>query len=929
MASLDIVALDVPIILAYFWPSTFVTFYVPPIPFYLGDGSLNTRNTKSANREDRKTTNATRIDPNDDLRDYNTAVAMWLSRYSYDNYAECDDVFVVPSSNSPSSSSSSTTGASPLPSAPQALALSLGPIRISLGISVPIVWLANMACDFRGACERRTADFYDDDDDDNEEVAEYKQRIEERVPMRFDSKEQLRFKVLQLAYTKARRGNDVDVAEEESVLVLSPRMIVTSRACRRTMRDTLVRYLETNIASLNMESPHPACRPRPRDAQDGDVIGGGHSTTLRTSMVASTSTSITTTTTVTETTTTRGAGKKNAKAKGGKKKKGKKRQQQQQHGRPMSEATIRSTAPYDVRHQCEAKGRDIGDYGEGGQGHEHEQHVEGNNTDGVYTWCCDYCRVAMFPTYQMATDHERTCPVYLKMKEKEELEFILNDICATNSETASNATRGGRGGGGGMNTNTRKGKTNSKKNEYEDNMTMTRAGEGVDKSGDKSLSIIDDDRGSTSDSADSSSSSSSPSTTITRDDGGHSPNEPQESVQIEDDDEEEWTHLPPKQTRKKSYLSLGVVMAKVAGGKCNDGNQTYAASPLDDLPTVTPARTIAPTTGEYNVSSNGKENSVRSRNKSNIPDVTPAFLARAITAPALSAKYGRALSVASPASTKDDVKMTTTEEKVSDQLPHNIITTSQTERNIAQKKLPVMKSSTIDYDDRVNDTALPQPDHDDDQSSTYMDKPMASIISTLSQKSYATAVSTAAVAEAAASPADDVTTSSLLLRVSSLTSENEMLTARNHLLLKHNEALLGKLAEAKRQSIEAVQHVHLKAYIAETARSAAEDRASRLESILLGLASDITFDELVRREIQDAISGNSSLHMSPVQSINIDTATRTRGRVSAGSASMTQDAPSEYFPHSSATDGTTNPSPPRFERILSRLRRGDHAFQMS
>ncbi|KAL3809011.1 hypothetical protein ACHAXA_000291 [Cyclostephanos tholiformis] len=267
--------------------------------------------------------------------------------------------------------------------------------------------------------------------------------------------------------------------------------------------------------------------------------------------------------------------------------------------------------------------------------------------------------------------------------------------------------------------------------------------------------------------------------------------------------------------------------------------------------------------------------------------------------------------------------MTTKQDEVPDQSAHNTIIISLTERNIAQKNMTVMKSSTIDYDDRVNDTALPQPYYDGDQSSTFVDKPTASIISTLPKNLPATALSTATAA-AESHRSDDITTSSLLYQVSSLTSENETLTAQNNLLIKENEALLAKIAEAKRQSIEAVQHVHLKAYIAETARNAAEDRATRLENILLDLVSNVTVDQVLRREIQDAMSGNSSSPTSPVQSINSDTM-RTRARASARGAPMPPDAPAEYFSHSSAADKATNPSPPKFERIFSRLRRGDHA----
>ena len=35
-------------------------------------------------------------------------------------------------------------------------------------------------------------------------------------------------------------------------------------------------------------------------------------------------------------------------------------------------------------------------------------------------WCCDYCGVAIFPTYEDACQHEKGCFVYLKLKETED-----------------------------------------------------------------------------------------------------------------------------------------------------------------------------------------------------------------------------------------------------------------------------------------------------------------------------------------------------------------------------------------------------------------------------------------------------------------------------------------------------------------------------
>ena len=77
---------------------------------------------------------------NYDLRSHDRALASWLARYSYGD-ADAD------SAGRPAL----------LPPAPPALACAfrLGPVRKSLGITIPLVWLANLSCDFRGAYERR------------------------------------------------------------------------------------------------------------------------------------------------------------------------------------------------------------------------------------------------------------------------------------------------------------------------------------------------------------------------------------------------------------------------------------------------------------------------------------------------------------------------------------------------------------------------------------------------------------------------------------------------------------------------------------------------------------------------------------------------------------------------------------------------------
>jgi hypothetical protein len=283
----------------------------------------------------------------------------------------------------------------------------------------------------------------------------------------------------------------------------------------------------------------------------------------------------------------------------------------------------------------------------------------------------------------------------------------------------------------------------------------------------------------------------------------------------------------------------------------------------------------------------------------------------------LSAKYEPKWNVANApsASTKDVEKTTKEPEEVFNEPTPNFIIPSLTESDLAQKKMVVMKSSTIDYDHRVHATALPQTDHDADQSSLNISpvpahepgKPTGPTMSPILHPNSHAAETTGACSAttSAASEArrvDDVVTSSLLLRVSSLTSENEMLTARNTLLIEQNEALLAKIAEAKRQSVEAVQQVHLKAYIAETARSAAVDRATRLENLLVDLVTDIVVEEVVRQEVQDAIAGiAASVAAESAIPYVANWNTRVRKKQAqvveqAGSATLFRDVPPGYFP---------------------------------
>ena len=144
----------------------------------------------------------------------------------------------------------------------------------------------------------------------------------------------------------------------------------------------------------------------------------------------------------------------------------------------------------------------------------------------------------------------------------------------------------------------------------------------------------------------------------------------------------------------------------------------------------------------------------------------------------------------------------------------------------------IVKSSVIDYEDRVNDTALPQLDSNAD-------------ISPISHEPG----SGVNAAEVGPGPS----------RLESLTSQNNLLMQQNKSLLAEIDTLREKLAASKQQSVEAVQRVQLKAYIADTARAAAEEKAAKLEHLLTNAVSDIVVEGVIRQEIEEAISSTVSI----------------------------------------------------------------------
>jgi hypothetical protein len=163
-----------------------------------------------------------------------------------------------------------------------------------------------------------------------------------------------------------------------------------------------------------------------------------------------------------------------------------------------------------------------------------------------------------------------------------------------------------------------------------------------------------------------------------------------------------------------------------------------------------------------------------------------------------------------------------------------------------------MKTPMIDYENRVNDTALPEPCHIHDR------EPDDHIVPTLIYEN----------AKDISEPTKDDDAASSL-RLSSITYQNKILSAQNNFLTQQNQTLLVsneelqcQLAAVKRQTVEGIQQVQLKAYIAETALCAARDRASVIEDLLVDIVSDIAANELAEREIREAIATYSSMMMA-------------------------------------------------------------------
>jgi len=173
-------------------------------------------------------------------------------------------------------------------------------------------------------------------------------------------------------------------------------------------------------------------------------------------------------------------------------------------------------------------------------------------------------------------------------------------------------------------------------------------------------------------------------------------------------------------------------------------------------------------------------------------------------------------------------------------------TSSFSEKALAQ----MMKPLTINYEDRVNETALPSPHPSPNNAA------QTSILPPLEHDLVQSASEGPATSSPPPTLPQDLSSGATVeaipscLSISSLTSKNEILAAANTFLVAENEAIRNQLAIFKQQSVEALQRVQLKAYIAETARDNAEERASRLEEKLANALAEMAQREVARPEAE-------------------------------------------------------------------------------
>jgi hypothetical protein len=247
----------------------------------------------------------------------------------------------------------------------------------------------------------------------------------------------------------------------------------------------------------------------------------------------------------------------------------------------------------------------------------------------------------------------------------------------------------------------------------------------------------------------------------------------------------------------------------------------------------------------------------------------------------------------------------------------------------------VMKTSTIDYGDRVNDTALPHPPGIRQQSpivaqSSLEQSPDLFILQEsssstapphvspppniqVSQSQLMSNTTTTTTTPIRSPSASQAISPSVVSRLSTLTAENEVLIAKNNFLESDNqslraevEALRNQMAMERQSAVEALQRVQLKSYIADTARDAAEERATWLEAVLVDAVAEMTTREVVRAETNEAIKAVSYSVVQERAIASLEPPPSFNMRQQMQSPPMSVLPPSDLGDHSPLDQGSSN-----------------------
>lgn len=525
-----------------------------------------------------------------------------------------------------------------------------------------------------------------------------------------------------------------------------------------------------------------------------------------------------------------------------------------------------------------------------------------------YAWCCDYCKTATFPTFAEAALHEAECPVYLAMEEKkiedaaeeewlkqnsenyeqteEErkkvLEKIKNDdekkrkkkmvealinyddyvdddvlddedkaiddiIC--NDDLNSNEEEKGKEEETKPAAQTASDSTNNNDDDDDDNDDDSSTDSTDDESEDDIgyEQFVKENRGET---------SSVYSVPV--------PPPPPPPDSLADDEEGGWT---PVGGANKKKLSPTITTAhKKKGSKQVPTDTTNTISKkgaVIDLPTgqskdkkKKPVKPIAVAVQDVpkkvpskaKVEKNISTDDVQTKKPPAKPiDMNPPKNTKQKKKKKKKKKKLGNNNEAAATSGGDDIKSPVSIEETtpsSTSIPTAIPSSSDTPVPIPKQSSPtLMKPTTvIDYEDRVNDTFL---------------EPHKFAPSPISPPPGINAMVPEILTEEKESTS-----------LSQLTAQNSFLIDQNKSLLTQLEVLREKLNCSKQQSVEAIQRVQLKAYVAETARATAEEKATKLENLLVSVIDDMAAGRVIRHEVQDSISTTSTVAHESLQRLN-------------------------------------------------------------